>query len=114
MIIKEKSFLIFDTPIDGFEVFNNKVYLNDWNGNYKIYGTLGEFIDKGEGKAFFHSSNSYLGHQYFKEGNIQEALIDKKGVILDLDIKNKKNSINFSNNNFYCSLINHMINKNNF
>ncbi|WP_165749356.1 hypothetical protein [Cellulophaga sp. Z1A5H] len=109
LFFNEKSFSIFDTPVDGFEIFNNKVYLNDWNGNYKIYKTSGEVIEKGEGKAFFHSSNSYLGYQYLKEGNIQEALIDKNEVILNLDIIDKKNSINFSNKNIYCCLINNEI-----
>ena len=109
LFFNEKSFSIFDTPVDGFEIFNNKIYLNDWNGNYKIYKTSGEVIEEGEGKAFFHSSNSYLGYQYPKEGNIQEALIDKNEVILNLDIIDKKNSINFSNKNIYCCLINNEI-----
>jgi len=105
LFIEKKSFKIFDNPIDGFEIFNNKVYLNDWNGRYIIYKTSGELIEKGEGKAFFYSSDMYLGYQYLKGDTIQEALIDEKEEILDLEITNKKNSINFSNKNIYCCLV---------
>ena len=109
LFIEKKSLKTFDNPIDGFEIFNNKVYLNDWNGRYIIYKTSGELIEKGEGKAFFSSSDMYLGYQYLKGGTIQEALMDEKEVILNLDIIDKKNSINFSNNSVYCCLINNGI-----
>lgn len=104
LFIEENSFQIFETPIDGFVVFKDRVYINDWNGKYIVYDQSGKLVETGEGKAFFESSIFYLGHQYLNDDKIQEALLSQNSEIINIDILNKQNSINFSNRNIYCCL----------
>lgn len=98
---KGKIAKLHDTPIDSFIIFNNKVYYNDWEGNYMILGEELELIDAGIGKAFYFSSEKYIGNQYFEDSTIVDALIDNKGNLIPIGCINKFNNLNFSNEHIY-------------
>lgn len=109
LIIEGKPFDSFETPIDCFEVFNNKLYINDWNGRYKITTLDGTHLEEGQGKAFFKSSKNYFGLQYLKNDVLNEALLNINDSVISINIQDKKNSINYSNTSIYCCLKNNQI-----
>lgn len=98
---KGKTAKLYNTPIDGFIVFNNKVYYNDWEGNYMILGEELELIDSGIGKAFYFSSEKYIGNQYLKNSTIVDALIDNQSNLISIGCIDKFNNLNFSNEYIY-------------
>ncbi|MFK7115653.1 hypothetical protein V3468_14620 [Flavobacterium oreochromis] len=88
--------LIVENFIQQIEItiFNNRIYINDWEGNYFVYDQEKNLVEKGINQAFFNVNDSYIGRQYLKNDNIYESLIDKNNEFL-LNIKFEK----FNNEN---------------
>ncbi|OWP73947.1 hypothetical protein BWK62_15460, partial [Flavobacterium oreochromis] len=55
--------LIVENFIQQIEItiFNNRIYINDWEGNYFVYDQEKNLVEKGINQAFFNVNDSYIG-----------------------------------------------------
>ena len=96
-----KNIQLFDSPVNGFIQFNNKIYINDWSGKYFILDANLNILENGDGKGFYFSSSNYFGCQYLNEFGLNEALIDKNSNAIEFGILNKDSSLNYSTQSFF-------------
>jgi hypothetical protein len=96
-----KNIQLFDSPVNGFIQFNNKIYINDWSGKYFILDANLNILENGDGKGFYFSSSNYFGCQYLNEFGLNEALIDKNSKAIEFGILNKDSSLNYSTQSFF-------------
>jgi hypothetical protein len=82
-----------------FLVWNHKVFVSDWEGNYWIFSNDAMLLDAGKGKAFYYVCESFLGIQFLVDGSVYEGLIDNQDrVVFNVKYEKYNNQIAIYNN----------------
>lgn len=102
IIYREVSAKLFKQPLSGFEIFGDKIFVNDWSGNYKIFDSQLSLLDAGTGRAFGQPSKYCLPFQSVgNDGRVIESLLTNNNQTITIGEIQKFNDLNYSDDKIY-------------